>query len=65
MRSAATRRGDGRQPRRREHPIARARRAGDELVAAGRLAWDGVHVAGLVERALAGEDAAPPLRLGR
>jgi len=48
-----------------EHLIARVRGAGDEFVAAGRLAWDGVHVAGLVERALAGEDVAPPLRLGR
>ncbi|MBZ5714755.1 WD40 repeat domain-containing protein [Nannocystis pusilla] len=48
-----------------EHLIARVRGAGDEFVAAGRLAWDGVQVAGLVERALAGEDVAPPLRLGR
>ncbi|MCY1055571.1 WD40 repeat domain-containing protein [Nannocystis sp. SCPEA4] len=47
-----------------EHLIARVRGAGDDFVASGRLVWDGVQVAGLVERALAGEDVAPPLRIG-
>ncbi|MCY0985745.1 hypothetical protein OV203_01295 [Nannocystis sp. ILAH1] len=46
-----------------DHLIARVRGAGEEFVAPGRLAWDGLHVAGLVARALAGDDPAPPLRL--
>ncbi|WAS92575.1 WD40 repeat domain-containing protein [Nannocystis punicea] len=46
-----------------DHLLARVRGVGEEFVAPGRLAWDGLHVAGLVARALAGDDAAPPLRL--
>ncbi|MFY0531738.1 hypothetical protein [Nannocystis pusilla] len=46
-----------------DHLIARVREAGQEFVAPGRLAWDGLQVTGLVARALAGDDPAPPLRL--
>lgn len=45
------------------HLIARVQGAGDELVHDGRLVWDAVHVPGVVARALAGEDVAPPLPL--